>query len=232
MSHHVEIDSTKFENIKDLIHKLRRLDSHHDEAIKDYIGLLCEDTNPDHRYISEILLASGLLLEDLGSGPTTFQLHSSSNPINPELFDVLEKTKASHLPREEEFSPARASYSNREKFHRKLVFDAVNEILVEKLALIDDGGISEPWLKPTKVSKEALSGQKILKQLCHEIEQFQSKKFKCSLDEEKDDSKSILQDDVMRQSRSWTDFYGEVYDVVLDVERLIFKDLVNEIVNR
>lgn len=221
----------KFENVEDLIQKLRHLNSHHDEAEKDYIGLLCENTNPDRRYISEILLASGLLLRDLGSSLTTFQLHPSGNPINPELFYVLEKTKASGLPPKEGFSPARASYSNREKFHRKLIFDAVNEILVEKLALID-GGAPEPWLKPTKIAKEALSGQKILKQLCYEIEQFQAKKFLCNFDEEKDDSKSILQDDVMRQSRSWTDFHGEVYDVVLDVERLIFKDLVNEIIIR
>ena len=219
LNRNVEIDNMKFENIDDLIQKLRHLNSHHDEAEKDYIALLCENTNPDHRYISEILLASGLLLQDLGSDLTTFQLHPSGNPINPELFYVLEKTKAGS-------SPAISSNSNRE---RKLIFDAVNEILIENLAVID-GGAPEPWLKPTKIAKEALSGQMILKQLCNEIEQLQSKKFECNFDEEKNDSKSILQDDVMRQPRRWTDFRGDIYDVVLDVERLIFKDLVNEIV--
>ncbi|KAG6587589.1 protein LONGIFOLIA 2-like [Cucurbita moschata] len=219
LNRNVEINNMKFENIDDLIQKIRHLNSHHDEAEKDYIALLCENTNPDHRYISEILLASGLLLQDLGSDLTTFQLHPSGNPINPELFYVLEKTKAGS-------SPAISSYSNREC---KLIFDAVNEILVENLAVID-GGVPEPWLKPTKTAKEALTGQMILKQLCNEIEQLQSKKFECNLDEEKKDSKSILQDDVMRQPKRWTDFRGDIYDVVLDVERLIFKDLVNEIV--
>ncbi|XP_038879431.1 protein LONGIFOLIA 2-like [Benincasa hispida] len=228
LNHNVEIDSMKFENIEDLIQKLGCLNSHHDEGEKDYIGLLCENANPDHRYISEILLASGLLHRDLGHGLTTFQLHPSGNPIDPELFFVLEKTEVGGVPPKEGFSPARASYSNREKVDRKLIFDAVNEMLIEKLAI--DGGAPEPWLKPTKIAKEAFSGPKILKQLCNEIEQFQAKKFRCNLDVEKDDSMSILQDDVMRQSRSWTDFRGDIYDVVLDVERSIFKDLVNEII--
>lgn len=229
LNHNVEIDSMKYENIEDLIQKLGRLNLHHDEGEKDYIGLLCENINPDHRYISEILLASGLLLRGLGSGLTTFQLHPSGSPIDPELFFVLEKTKVDGILPKEGFSWARASHSNREKFDRKLIFDAVNEILIEKLALID-GGAPEPWLKPIKIAKEAFSGQKILKQLCNEIEQFQAKKFRCNFDEEKDDSMSILQDDVIRQTRSWTDFRGDIYDVVLDIERSIFKDLVNEII--
>ncbi|KAA0058000.1 protein LONGIFOLIA 2 [Cucumis melo var. makuwa] len=229
LNHNVEIDSMNFENIGDLIRKFGHLNSHHDEGEKDYNRLLCENTSPDHIYISEILLASGILLRDLGSDLTTFQLHPYGNPIDQELFFVLEKTKVGGLLPKEGFSPARASYSNREKFDRKLIFDAVNEILSEHLALID-GGSPEPWLKPTKIAKEAFSGQKILKHLCNEIEQFQAKKFRCNFDNMKDDSMSILQDDLMRQSRSWTNFQGDVYDVVLDVERSIFKDLVNEII--
>ncbi|XP_031744429.1 protein LONGIFOLIA 1 isoform X2 [Cucumis sativus] len=229
LNHNVEIDSMNFENIGDLTQKLGYLNLHHGEGEKDYNGLLCENTSRDHIYISEILLASGILLRDLGSDLTTFQLHPNGNPIDPELFFILEKTKVGGLPPKEGFSPARASYSNREKCDRKLIFDAVNEILNENLALID-GGSPEPWLKPTKIAKEGFSGQKILKQLCNKIEQFQAKKFRCNFDDMKDDSMSILQDDLMHQSRSWTDFQGDVYDVVLDVERSIFKDLVNEII--
>ncbi|XP_050220794.1 protein LONGIFOLIA 2 [Mercurialis annua] len=225
-----EVSRKKLQNVENLVKKLRRLNSTHDEASTDYIASLCENTNPDHRYISEILLASGLLLRDLGSGMTTFQLHASGHPINPELFFVLEQTKASTLMSKQECSPGK-NYrlkSNPERFHRKLIFDAVNEMIINKLALMRQS--SEPWLKSGKLAKKTLSAQKLLKELCSEIEQLQAKRSECSIDDEEDDIKGILSDDVMRRSESWTDFHNELSGVVLDVERSIFKDLVDEIV--
>nr|GFB90380.1 protein longifolia 1 [Tanacetum cinerariifolium] len=70
-----EINRKKLQNIEHLVQKLTRLNSTHDEAHTDYIASLCENTKPDDRYISEILLASGLLLRDLGSSLTTFHLY-------------------------------------------------------------------------------------------------------------------------------------------------------------
>lgn len=218
-----EINRKKLQNIENLVQKLRRLNSTHDEASIDYIASLCENTNPDHRYISEILLASGLLLRDLSSGLTTFQLHQSGQPINPELFLVLEQTKASTLALKEECSPGKT-----EKFRRKLIFDAVNEILVKKLALV--GPSPEPWLKSEKLARKTLGAQKLLKELCAEIEQLQEKNPLCSLEAEEVELKNILWDDIMHRSESWTSFDNEVSGLVLDVERSIFKDLVDEIV--
>ena len=213
-----------------MVQKLRRLNSSHDEARTDYIASLCENTNPDHRYISEILLASGLLLRDLGSGLTSFQLHPSGHPINPELFFVLEQTKASSLQLKDESIPEKAANvkSDKEKLHRKLIFDAVNEILVGKLALLSVS--PEPWLKPEKLAKKTLNAQKLLKELCYEIEQFQTKKLECNIEEDDDSLKPILWEDVMLRSGSWTDFSDEISGVVLDVERSIFKELVDEVV--
>ena len=225
-----EINPRKLQNIENLVQKLRRLNSTHNEASTDYIASLCENPNPDHRYISEILLASGLLLRDVGSGLTTFQLHPSGYPINPELFMVLEQTKASNSVSKEECRPGKSFHSkpNLEKFHRKLIFDAVNEILVKKLASV--GPSPEPWLKSDKLAKKALSAQKLLKELCSDMEQLQIKKSECSLEDEEDGLKSFLWDDVMHRSESWIDFHSEISGIVLDVERLVFKDLVNEIV--
>lgn len=223
-----EINRKKLQSIDHLVQKLRRLNSNHDEARNDYIASLCENTNPDHRYISEILLASGLLLRDLSSEMMTFQLHSSGYPINPELFLVLEQTKASSLISKEELSPGKVSFvkQNTEKFHRKLIFDAVNEILGAKL-----GSSSQPWFQPIKLTKKNLNAQKLLKELCFEIEKVQTKKPQCYLEDEEDDGlKSLLWEDVKNGSEIWTDFYGEMPGVVLDVERLIFKNLVDEIV--
>ncbi|KAI7984711.1 Protein LONGIFOLIA 1 [Camellia lanceoleosa] len=142
-----EINHKKLENIEHLVQKLRRLNSNNDETHTDYIASLYEKTNPDHRYISEILLASGLLLRDLNSITTTFQLHPSGHPVNPELFLVLEQTKAStRLKEESNIENVVLMKNDKEKFHRKLLFDAVNEILVGKLASM--GFFPEPWLRP------------------------------------------------------------------------------------
>ncbi|KAK7328425.1 hypothetical protein VNO77_22531 [Canavalia gladiata] len=224
-----EINRKKLESIDHLVEKLRRLNSSHDEARIDYIASLCENTNPDHRYISEILLASGLLLRDLNSELLTFQLHSSGHPINPELFLVLEQTKASSLFLKEEISPGKVAHlkQNKEKFHRKLIFDAVNEILGAKF-----GSSQEPWFQPNsnRFTKKALNAQKLLKELCFEIEKIQAKKPECCLEDEDDGLKNILWEDVIHGSESWTNFQGDLPGVVLDVERLIFKDLVDDIV--
>ncbi|KAM6593827.1 hypothetical protein CsatA_001530 [Cannabis sativa] len=225
-----EINRKKLENIENLVQKLRRLNSSHDEARTDYIASLCENTNPDHRYVSEILLASGLLLRDLGSGLSTLHLHRSGHPINPELFFVLEQTKASSLQSKEEGSLVNAvnAKSDKEKLHRKLIFDAVNDILVEKLALA--GESYEPWLRMKKLAKKTLNAQKLLKELCFEIETFQTKKINFSLEAEDDGLKNILWEDVMHRSDNWTDFSGDISGAVLDIERSIFKDLVDEVI--
>ncbi|KAJ8773144.1 hypothetical protein K2173_028321 [Erythroxylum novogranatense] len=225
-----EINRKKLQNIENLVEKLRRLNSTHDEASTDYIASLCENKNPDHRYISEILLASGLLLRDLGSGLTTFQVHPSGHPINPELFLVLEQTKSSSLAWKEEYSPRESmtSKKNLEKSQRQLIFDVVNEILLKKLALLEP--CLESWLKSYKLARKTLSAQKLLKELCSEIEQLQVKKWECSSEEEEDGLKGILWEDEVQRWEGWTDFNAEVSGLVLDVERLIFKDLVDEIV--
>ncbi|KAJ8553727.1 hypothetical protein K7X08_024405 [Anisodus acutangulus] len=223
-----EINRKKLQNIENLVQKLRRLNSNHDEARTDYIASLCENTNPDHRYISEILLASGLLLRDLGSSLTSFQFHPSGHPINPELFLVLEQTKASTLLKEEFYNDKMRQSKPKEKIRRKLIFDVVNESLAGKLVLV--GPSYEPWLTSQKLAKSTLNAQRLLRDLCSEIEQLQAKPSKCSLEDEEDEWKNILLDDVMHRSESWTVFTGEISSVVLDVERMIFKDLVDEIV--
>ncbi|XP_006345115.1 protein LONGIFOLIA 2 [Solanum tuberosum] len=223
-----EINRKKLQNIENLVEKLRRLNSNHDEARTDYIASLCENTNPDHRYISEILLASGLLLRDLGTSLTSFQFHPSGHPINPELFLVLEQTKASTLLKEEFCNDKMRQSNPKEKIRRKLIFDVVNESLAGKLVLV--GPSYEPWLMSQKLAKSTLNAQRLLRDLCSEIEQLQAKPSKCNMEDEEDEWKNILLDDVVHRSESWTVFTGEISSVVLDVERMIFKDLVDEIV--
>jgi len=222
-----EINHKKLQSIDRLIQKLRQLNSSHDETRIDYIASLCENTNSDHRYIAEILLASGLLLRALSSELLTFQHHSSGHPINPELFLVLEQTKLSSLFSKEGGSAGKNAYRelNTEKWHRKLIFDTVNEILGTKL-----GPSREPLLKPNGLTTKFVTAQKLLKELCFEIQKLKYVKPDCSLKDEGDGLKSMLGEDVMRHSENWAGFPGELPGVVLDVERQIFKDLVDEFV--
>ncbi|CAI9111731.1 OLC1v1012022C1 [Oldenlandia corymbosa var. corymbosa] len=227
-----EISRKKLQNIENLVQKLRRLNSSHDEARTDYIASLCENTNPDHRYISEILLASGLLLRDLGSSLENFQFHPSGHPINPELFLVLEQTKGKSTGLKEESAPEKPiQLSTKERTHRKLIFDSINEILAKKLAVFKPS--SGPWLRqPCKLVKKTLNAQKLLRELCSEIEMLQAKKpSECSSEEEgNDEMKKVLWEDVMLRSDNWTTSDNETSSMVLDVERLIFKDLISEVV--
>ncbi|XP_073015212.1 protein LONGIFOLIA 1-like isoform X1 [Primulina eburnea] len=223
-----EMNRKKLQNIENLVQKLRRINSSHDEARTDYIASLCENTDPDHRYISEILLASGLLLRDLGGSLINFQFHPSGHPINPDLFLVLEQTKASTLLKEEcSNGRTTAQMMSIDKFHRKLIFDTVNEILTQRLAF------SEPWPRTLKPARKAVNAQKLLRDLCSEIEGLRTETSKCGgFDAEDYGWKNILCQDLILRSESWTNFDDEISGPVLDIERLIFKDLVDEIVIR
>jgi len=212
------------------VQKLRRLNSSHDESQTDHIASLCESTNPNDRYISEILVTSGLLLTDLTSGLTAFRLHPSGKPINPELYFVLEQTKASSLLAKGETNKdgMTSTIFKPEKLHRKLIFDVVNEILAGKLRSVRPS--HEPWIKPNKLAKKTFSAQMLLKELCIEVELLQAKKQDFSLEEEDERLKNILREDVMHRSDKWVDFESDLSGIVLDVERSIFKELVNEMV--
>ncbi|PSS33654.1 Protein LONGIFOLIA like [Actinidia chinensis var. chinensis] len=214
-----QFDQERVENIKYLTHAHKQVSSTCDEAATDHVAALFENTIPDHRYIAEILLASGILLKDLGSSSTIIQLHPSGHSINPSLFLDLEKTKGRIELSADEHSIEKIGQSKlNEKIRRKLMFDTVNEILVCKLT---SAVFSEPWTSPNKLGVRSLSGQKLLKELCSEMDHLQAK-ANCGLSDV---------NDMMRQTQNWADYHTEVPGVVLYIERLIFKDLICEIVS-
>ncbi|GJT56856.1 longifolia 1-like protein [Tanacetum coccineum] len=64
----------------------------------------------------------------------------------------------------------------------------------------------------------------------HRLRSVKKKKEDVNLDEEDDGLKTILWEEVLNRAESWTDYDGELPVIALEVERLIFKDLVNEVV--
>ncbi|KAK7266577.1 hypothetical protein RIF29_19226 [Crotalaria pallida] len=168
--------------------------------------------DPDHKYISEILLASRLL----GSLDSSQAFHSLAHPINPKLFLALEQIKTSKF-----------HFNDPEKMQRKLIFDVVNDILVQKLILESS---SIPWPMPNQPVGRKLKGQQLLDELCTEIDQLQHKNRNVSLVDEDEYLTSLLWEDLMHQPTIYTDSNREMPNVVLDIERLIFKDLITEVV--
>ncbi|KAK1555224.1 hypothetical protein Q3G72_023615 [Acer saccharum] len=200
----------------------------HKDSIIDEIALINNSTDPDNRYISEILLASGLL-RDVESDFMSFQLHPSGHLINPNLFLVLEQNQESTrlLNAEHKDKKTIHSETTNEKDHRKLIFDTVNEILVHKLSL---EGSSKQWVSPSKLVGKRPRQQQLLRDLCKEVDRLQANNSNCSLDDEEDCLTSIIWEDFMHGSINWTDCQSEISWLALDVERLIFKDLITEIV--
>ncbi|XP_059639897.1 protein LONGIFOLIA 1-like [Cornus florida] len=217
-----EVNHKKLEDVKHLVHKLKRLNFNHDEATTGCIASISENTNSDHRYITEMLLASGFL-KNLGSSLTTIQLHPSGHLINPNLFLVLEQTKGSTELQNNEHSHKKVTQSkSKERIQRKLVFDTVNEILVHKLA---SPASSEVWISPNRLKGRRSNGQKLLEELCSEIDRLQANR-NCSSDDE-----CLISFSSEDKIENWTDYSSEVPQAVLDIERLIFKDLINEVVS-
>lgn len=196
-------NQVKLENIKHLVHQIELLNSSSDESTTDSH----ETINGDDIYIKEILLASGLL-KSLDCATAIVHLHPTSTLINPELFNILEKTKE--------------CTSNSEKIRRKLIFDTVNYILLHKLARS-----ASPGLWASKRKGKVLNEETLLEELCSEINNLQNNTSSGIYDEVID----IISDDVNKNSEDWDDNCSEVPALVLDIERQIFKDLVSEIVN-
>ncbi|BAT83267.1 hypothetical protein LR48_Vigan2584s000100 [Vigna angularis] len=172
--------------------------------------------HPDHKYITDILLASGLL-----SGHSSSQIfHSPGHLINPKLFFALEKVKTEKRHFNIEANAKKiARLKNPEQMQRKLIFDVVNDILVQKLILDSSSAL---WCKPSDFAGTRPKGQQLLDELCTEIEQLQPQNGNVSLAHEDENLK--------HHHAIWTNCCTEIPNVVLDIERLIFKDLITEVV--
>ncbi|KAL9673983.1 hypothetical protein QQ045_030247 [Rhodiola kirilowii] len=216
----------KLKHIEDLVNKLKgaSLGSTNDESNTDFLSTLCETTNPDQRYISKILLASGFLLREFESTDSSnFQPHISGHPINPELFFVLEQTQSSALPT-----------GDRNRSRRRLIFDCINENLAG--LLVPSGMFSDSQSMPKKLAKNTITARQLLKNLCDRTEQLQAKsnqRRKVEYEEDRVEEhglKNILFDDLMHMDDKWGNSDKSLPEVVLDIERMLFKDLVKEIV--
>lgn len=204
-----EFNQKEIEKVENLVRRLILLATSHDEASMSRIATLCRSPNPDHRYITKLLLASGLI-KGSNTFSTAIQLHSSGHVINPNLYHVLEQTEQyielANQEHERKFSPSKSE----KKIHRKILFDTVNEILARKLAS------ENPFVATRRKIK---TEEELLMELYSEIDHLQAFPD-CNLEDD---------DDLGCIPGEWADCRGEIPALVLDIERLIFKDLITEV---
>lgn len=216
-------DQGKLENVDHLAHKLRLVNTQ-DEATKNCIISVCDDNNSEHRYIAEILVAAGVLM-DRGSNLTAIQLHPSELPLNPKLFHVLEKvTGNTKLIKENHEKDAQSKFSK--AIQRKLLFDVVNEILARKSAL---AGPLKPWIHQNNLAGNSMRGDQLFKELCSKITDEQPATYSRVLGDY-DSMTTVLSAD-MKNDSDWAAYSRELPGIVLDIERMIFKDLIGEVVS-
>ncbi|XP_050226536.1 protein LONGIFOLIA 1-like [Mercurialis annua] len=218
------ISHKKVESINLLIQKItQKLSAHETPEITNFYY----STNPDHQYISEILSASDLL-KDFESAFATNHLHQTGYPIDHAIFLSLEKARASTMISNDKDSRTKISKSKfQSKLHRKLLFDVVNEILIHKI--LQESSFNH-GLPPSKLADIRPGEQLLREEMCSEVDRLQGNAANCSLDDEEDSLIGVLRADLMHQSKNWTACSSEIPGIVLDIERLIFKDLISETV--
>ncbi|ONM53569.1 Protein LONGIFOLIA 2 [Zea mays] len=226
----IQSKNNKLANVASLLEKLQQLSVNKDEDAPpvDHIAFLCETESPDHRYVSEILLASGLLMKDLGSGQTGLQLHSSGYPINPDLFHVLEQRKAGWVSTPDGIHQSRSgTKSDPRRAHRKLMFDTVNELLLQKFEKETAVYALSSFTRAKDPPAKTFSGQQLPKFISSGIEELDMERSSIS----QKDSSVIPDAEILRRLQGWTSFSKELPGMVLEIERSIFKELVDEVVH-
>lgn len=212
----------ELENIDHLVHKLQQVNTQ-DEAAKICTKSACDDNISEHRYIAEILVAAGILM-DQGCNLTTIQLHPSDLPLNPKLFHVLEKMMwKTNIIEENHNKDAQSKFSK--AIQRKLLFDVVNEILAHKSNL---AGSVEQWIHQNKLAENSMRGDKLFKELCSKFTHKQPATYS-SLVGDYDSMTKVLSADMVNESGRAA-YNCEFPGIVLDIERMIFKDLIGEVV--
>lgn len=215
-----EVNQIKPENLEVLIQKLEQLQSMNEEdaSIKEVMASVT--ANKDHQYIYEILLASGLLHKEHSIAVLPGQLQPSNYPINPELFLILEQTKPDLVSAFQTVSGAKKSckpYTGR--LHRRLVFDLVNETIAQKMSICRSGRQTVKFLQSRK-----LSGWQLFKDLCTEVDRL----IKCS--EEEENENMIVDENTVNGTKDWMSFDTVLHGMVWEIERSIFKGLIDEVI--
>ncbi|CAK9219370.1 unnamed protein product [Sphagnum troendelagicum] len=176
-----------------------------------------------------IQVTSGLTRD---GSPTTWSIHMQGHIIDPALLVQSERLQREEKTKDRLYTFQQWCNTNeeqrRESVDHHLLFDTVNEILVRKCQL--ESLYSQPWVMTSRIFKfiqEKSKGQNLVREVWEELQGTAC----TSLNDGGDNIQSILQKDLgCNNGHEWSD-YGLMHgELGLELEQLIFKDLVDETV--
>ncbi|CAK9218403.1 unnamed protein product [Sphagnum troendelagicum] len=186
-------------------------------------GICLWDKDEEREYVRDILVASGV---------TDYCLQWTGGYImDLTHFGDLESNQR-HQQQPSNTKENDAHYerlqtcSEKEALGRRVLFDATNEILVQKLDPVKF--IPLPWIgrdQPQLQQKPARQHQ-LVQEIWDELQHVP-----CVQSEDVNDTLyTILLKDLHKTAKQWTGMDGELGEISLEVERMIVKELIEEIV--
>jgi hypothetical protein len=186
-------------------------------------GICLWDKDEEREYVRDILVASGVTDNCLQ--------WTSGYIMDLTYFGDLESNRR-HQQQPSNTKENDAHYerlqtcSEKEALGRRVLFDATNEILVQKLDPVKF--IPLPWIgrdQPQLQQKSARQHQ-LVQEIWDELQHVP-----CVLSEDVCDTLyTILLKDLHKTAKQWTGMDGELGEISLEVECMIVKELIEEIV--
>lgn len=186
-----------------------------------------ENQEAEWEFVRNLLVTSGLTRD--GSS-TTWSFHMQGHIIDPAVLVQSKKLQWEEKTKDRLYAFQQWCNTNeeqrRESVDHHLLFDTVNEILVRKCQL--ESLYTQPWVTPSRIFKfiqEKSKGQNLVREVWEELQGTTC----TSLNDGSDNIQSILQKDLgCNNGHEWSD-YGLMHgELGLELEQLIFKDLVDE----
>lgn len=177
----------------------------------------------EQKFVHEVLSAAQLL-SNTGASPHWFDTELA---INPSLFDRLESGDS------DQSNGGKANFNAGEylgdenslqrsgglwRCDRKLLFDCVNEAFCFKLGRYKD---PQPWVRSPLMSPRP-TGQKLVNEVYGKIEEWRQLASN-AID-------TLIDNDMSIRFGKWKDFSQEVAEVGLDIERMLWKVIIEEVV--
>ncbi|XP_022872748.1 uncharacterized protein LOC111391729 isoform X2 [Olea europaea var. sylvestris] len=170
-------------------HSLMNLEQNHKLGAEDW----------EASYVLDVLINLGFEESDLDLFRTTW--HSSECPLNPELFDNLEK-KYSHEQMES-------------RSERRLLFDGINSVFVDVYQQLVD---PFPWVMPKLTGVDLKGPKQMIRDNLQKLLSGQD------FEAEREIPESILDRDMQ-----WFEFKGEIDVIGNEIEKLLIDDMITEV---
>eukprot|EP00250_Pteridium_aquilinum_P020228 c24756_g2_i1 orf=1022-4507(+) len=180
-------------------------------------GITCpQEMEPELMYVKNLLVTSGFTID------CTTILTRWHAPSQPLAWYVFERVENRYIDSENNNAVYEDEGIRMDSHTRHLLFDSVNEVL---LTVLGPHVNSRTWWKsPQKsITLEMPSGKDLVRQVWAGV-----CKLSHSLSKAQDTLGSLVAEDLASKDR-WQDFTYEFEVIVLEVERAIFNDLIQEI---